>query len=299
MSDRVITIAPARIRPFATQPREYFDEADMRDLKRSIKAVGQQVEIIVRPLMSGGSRQTYELVDGQRRWHACKELGIDIRACVREGMGDAEDQFLTSVVANFARSENTPAEIAKAIARLRRRPDIAALQPFEQAQALGDIFGRTPSWVYGYDKLQKLDPAVLALTAPPTPQEKRISRQAAILLADLKPAEQRKFARLAALRSARGLELAIRASAKTSGVKLRANMPNRHRKRSEVSLRVIAESAASLLDMATDFKTVFASRPRDEQESFVYRIDHVIEELLKVRALAARVVGIRERRRAA
>jgi ParB/RepB/Spo0J family partition protein len=299
MGDRVIEIRTDRIRPFATQPREYFDQDGMRDLERSIKAVGQQVEIIVRPL-TGDAKHDYEMIDGQRRWIACSRLRLaTMRAIVRQKVGNAEDQFLSSVIANFARAEHTPAEIAKSIARLKKRPEVAALTATEQVQYIADMFGRSAPWVYLYQNLLKLDPTVLVLTGPPTPDGKRLSLQASSMLSELPPPMQRELAGRAARTTVRGLQSIIRGHAKASGIRLRANTPSMARKRSEVSLNLLAANAESLLAIATDFKAIFAQRPRDEQESFVYRIDHVIEELARVRDLAARVVGIRERRRAA
>ena len=261
----IIEIATARIRPFATQPREYFDAAALRDLEHSIKAVGQQVEIIVRPVF-GDPEHRYELIDGQRRWLACSKLGISIRACVRGGVRNAEDQFLTSWVANFSRAEHTPAEIAKAIARLRKRPEIAALSAGEQVQHIADISGRSVPWVYSYENLLKLDPEVLALTSPPTPKKKRITLQAAALLSALPITMQRELAESAARMTARRLERLIRGTAKKSGIKIRANKPSQQRKRSETSLNAVAAAAEALVELAGDFKAIFATRSRDEQE---------------------------------
>ncbi len=74
MNERIVEILRDRIRPFANQPREYFNESALKDLARSIKAVGQQVEIRVRPL-AGDPKHDYELIDGQRRWLACQMIG--------------------------------------------------------------------------------------------------------------------------------------------------------------------------------------------------------------------------------
>lgn len=270
--DSIMRIPTDRIRPFAGQPREYFDPAGLRDLERSIKAVGQQVEVIVRPI-AGDPEYDYELVDGQRRWLACAKLGLAVNACVRETMGDQEDQFLTSVIANMSRADHTPVEIARAIARLRKRPEIASLPAAQQTVRIADIFGRSTPWVFQFESLLKLDPQVLALTGPPTPDGQRISIQSAVMLTSLAVGFQREMARAAQRMSARALNRLIRGKAKASGIKLRANSPGRQRQRTETSLNAIAEEAEALLELAGDFKSVFATRPRDEQESFVYRLD--------------------------
>lgn len=65
---------------------------DLDSLKASIKANGQRVPILVRPLEEG----RYSLIYGRRRLEACKELGINIRAIITETDGDQslKDQIL-------------------------------------------------------------------------------------------------------------------------------------------------------------------------------------------------------------
>jgi len=159
---QIVKIDRERIRPFAGQPREYFDETALNDLARSIKAVGQQVPITVRRLPRPAGKHLFELVDGQRRWLACGIAKVaTMIAWIAGEMIEPEDQFLSSVIANFARAEHTPMEIAKAIARIRKRPEIARIESRQkQTEAIADIFGKSFGWVYQFEKLLRLAPAL-------------------------------------------------------------------------------------------------------------------------------------------
>src|SRR5207248_3150600 len=110
---RVIVVGPDRVRPLAGQPRRYFDPVQLAALEKSIWKRGQLQPGLVRALQ-GDKKHDYELIDGQRRWHACSKLGVPFRAVVVD-TADAEDQFEMSIAANFQRADHTPMEIAAAI----------------------------------------------------------------------------------------------------------------------------------------------------------------------------------------
>lgn len=104
---RIIEIWTKQINRFKQQPREYFDEEALVALRESIRAIGQLTPIKVKRLKSG----RYELVDGERRLIACRELGIKIRAEVVEVRNRSEQKLLAGV-ANFGREGHTTTEIA-------------------------------------------------------------------------------------------------------------------------------------------------------------------------------------------
>ncbi|MBD3884911.1 ParB/RepB/Spo0J family partition protein [Phormidium tenue FACHB-886] len=63
------------------QPRQYFDTAKLAELENSIRSKGIEEPLIVRPL----SGETYELVDGERRYRAAKNIGLaELPVDVRE-----------------------------------------------------------------------------------------------------------------------------------------------------------------------------------------------------------------------
>lgn len=150
----ILELNPMRVRPFADQPREYFDRDELISLELSIKQRGQLQPAMVR-VLKGDRDHDYELVDGQRRWHACKKLGMALRAAVIDPT-NAEDQFEISVAANFQRAAHTPMEIAKAIERMctagGRTPEYVAT-----------LFGKSSAWVYQHRRLNDLAPELQQL----------------------------------------------------------------------------------------------------------------------------------------
>ena len=144
-----IRIPLNRIQPYAGQPRQTFDEESLAELAESIKAVGQVVPAVVRPI----GEERYELIDGERRWRACQMAGKRklLVSIVDDQLDDAE-QFRRSLAANFARADHTPFEIARAIARLQ-----ADGMTLEEAAR---VFGRSQAWASRYLLLTNLAPAV-------------------------------------------------------------------------------------------------------------------------------------------
>jgi ParB family chromosome partitioning protein len=134
----VISIDTGRVRPFADQPREYFDPNDLISLEMSIKQRGQLQPGMVRQLR-GDRDHDFELVDGQRRWHACSRLGVPFRAVIINPK-DEEDQYEISVAANFQRAGHTPMETAQAIERLCTRGR-------RTEEYVATLFGKSGVWV--------------------------------------------------------------------------------------------------------------------------------------------------------
>jgi ParB-like chromosome segregation protein Spo0J len=82
VSARLVAIDPRRIRPFGTQPRSYLNTAEMAELDQSIRKIGHQVEIIVKPV-TGDPKADFEIIDGEG-WRWCLKLARLVRAIVRE-----------------------------------------------------------------------------------------------------------------------------------------------------------------------------------------------------------------------
>ena len=95
------------IEPNKNQPRKAFSEEALSELADSIKEHGLIQPLLVRPI--GDDR--YQLVAGERRWRACRMLGLDeVPATVRE-MTDAEVMEL-ALIENLQREDLTPLEEA-------------------------------------------------------------------------------------------------------------------------------------------------------------------------------------------
>jgi ParB/RepB/Spo0J family partition protein len=178
----VVVIDPNRVRPFADQPREYFDADELIRLEVSIKQRGQIQPALVREILDDRDHD-YELVDGQRRWHACCNLGIKFAAIVIAPQNEKE-QYEISVAANFQRAEHTPLEIAKAVKRI-----------YESGRSevyIGTLFGKSAFWVNGYRRLLSLPPEFQKRLDPAqTPKEDLMPVTLALQLARCSPDDQR------------------------------------------------------------------------------------------------------------
>ena len=120
----------AEIRANRYQPRRAFDAEALRELKESIAANGLIQPIIVRQSPRG---EGYELVAGERRWRASKELGWKkIPAVVR----DVDEQTLLTLalVENLQRASLSPIDEAEGYERLARD---FSLSHGQIAQAVG------------------------------------------------------------------------------------------------------------------------------------------------------------------
>jgi len=173
----VIKIPRIQIRPFADQPRTYFDQTSLQELAESIRAVDQKIPVLVKRLEPAVDGYSFELVDGQRRWYACEIINkADMLAWVVE-IKDANDQFITSVVSNFGREGHTVLEDAYSVRRIK---DMG-----KSPEQLSKIFSKSATWVWQHLKILRLPPEVLALLGPEIPEEKRLAFSTALLLVDI------------------------------------------------------------------------------------------------------------------
>jgi ParB family chromosome partitioning protein len=112
---RLAHLNPADIVPNAVQPRSVFDEDDLAELVHSIREVGVLQPIVVRPMPDRPG--SYELVMGERRLRATKEVGLDsIPAIVRE-TADV-DMLRDALLENLHRAQLNPLEEASAYQQL-------------------------------------------------------------------------------------------------------------------------------------------------------------------------------------
>jgi ParB family chromosome partitioning protein len=99
----------AEIRPNPYQPRKRFDPAALEDLKASIREHGVLQPIVVRRGAVG-----YEVVAGERRLRACRDLGLERIPAVVRAVDDAGMQTL-ALVENVQREDLNPLEKARAV----------------------------------------------------------------------------------------------------------------------------------------------------------------------------------------
>ena len=105
---KLLTLKIDRIIANSNQPRKYFDKDKMSELKESIKNSGLLQPITVRKI-SGGK---YEIIAGERRYRACRELGMENIPAIEINTGDARGYEL-SVLENIQREDLNPIEEAE------------------------------------------------------------------------------------------------------------------------------------------------------------------------------------------
>ena len=129
------------------QPRTNFNQKDISDLASSIKELG-----LIQPITVKEDHDSYELISGERRLRAFKQLSIKtIPAYVR----NANDQtsLEMALVENIQRKDLDPIEIAISYSRLI---DELNLSQDEMSKRVG----KDRSTISNYIRLLKLDPII-------------------------------------------------------------------------------------------------------------------------------------------
>jgi len=112
--ERIQKLPLDRVSPSPLQPRQDFPVDHLNELVESIRERG-----IIQPLIVREVDGTYELIAGERRWRAAKELGLaEAPAIVREAT-DREVLEL-ALIENLQREGLNPVEEASAYERLHR-----------------------------------------------------------------------------------------------------------------------------------------------------------------------------------
>lgn len=112
---RTQAIPAEQIKPNPHQPRTRFEQSAIQELAASIHEHGLLQPIVVRP--TGESR--YEIIAGERRFRACKLLGLrQVPAIVQAASPQATLQL--SLVENLQRADISAIEAARAYQRLGR-----------------------------------------------------------------------------------------------------------------------------------------------------------------------------------
>ena len=115
---RLAHVSPDDIVPNAQQPRTDFRAEELQELVDSIREVGLLQPIVVRPLVgakSGGPQ--YELIMGERRLRASKQLGLASIPAVIKNTAD-EDMLRDALLENLHRADLNPLEEASAYSQL-------------------------------------------------------------------------------------------------------------------------------------------------------------------------------------
>jgi ParB family transcriptional regulator, chromosome partitioning protein len=115
---RLANLSPDDIVPNAQQPRSEFRREELDELVASIREVGLLQPIVVRPIIgavAGGPQ--FELIMGERRLRASKELGLATIPAVIKNTAD-EDMLRDALLENLHRANLNPLEEASAYQQL-------------------------------------------------------------------------------------------------------------------------------------------------------------------------------------
>ena len=127
--DGVRTVPLREIEPDPGQPRKTFNQDSLAELAASIGEHGLLQPIAVRPQPMGG----YRIVAGERRWRACRMVGLTEVPVVIRDVSDQEAMEL-ALVENLQREDLDPVEEACGIRELMDR---CGLPQEQAAQRLG------------------------------------------------------------------------------------------------------------------------------------------------------------------
>lgn len=119
---RLANLNPLDVVPNAQQPRAEFREEELAELVTSIREVGVLQPIVVRPLprdpaSTGTAAPQYELVMGERRLRATKQLGLATIPAIVKDTAD-ESMLRDALLENLHRAELNPLEEASAYQQL-------------------------------------------------------------------------------------------------------------------------------------------------------------------------------------
>ena len=132
----------------SNQPRKYFDNGKMSELKDSIKNSGLLQPITVRKISNG----KYEIVAGERRYRACRELGMESIPVIEFKVGESSGYEL-SVLENIQRENLNPIEEAESYLMLME------VYGYTQ-EKLSEKLGKTRSSVSNKMRILKLPASV-------------------------------------------------------------------------------------------------------------------------------------------
>ena len=108
--DTLLQVAPEQIVPNPQQPRKHFDEKSLNELAQSIRAQGVLQPLVVRKHPELPNQ--YELVAGERRWRALKQIDVVQVPVVLRNVSDSEI-LEVSLLENIQRENLTVIEEAQ------------------------------------------------------------------------------------------------------------------------------------------------------------------------------------------
>lgn len=107
------------VQPNPNQPRTNFKKDELEELASSIERNGLLQPILVRTMEDG----TYQIIAGERRWQACKSIGMK-KVPVRVREADENEVLELALIENIQRSDLNPIEEAYGYKRIMERQNL-------------------------------------------------------------------------------------------------------------------------------------------------------------------------------
>jgi len=114
---RLANLSPDDIAPNAQQPRTEFRQDELDELVISIREIGVLQPIVVRPIPGARESPHFELIMGERRLRATKQLGLASIPAVVKNTAD-EDMLRDALLENLHRANLNALEEASAYQQL-------------------------------------------------------------------------------------------------------------------------------------------------------------------------------------
>lgn len=143
---RLTEIPLGAILPNPNQPRREFDEEKIAELARSIEQVG-----LIQPLIVRRSGDFFELIAGERRLRALKQLGAHSARCIIDDRDDGDDPAFMAIIENLQREDLHYFEEAECYFALIERLGLTQEQ-------LAERIGKSQSFIANKLRLLKLGP---------------------------------------------------------------------------------------------------------------------------------------------
>ncbi|HLR34722.1 MAG TPA: ParB/RepB/Spo0J family partition protein [Tissierellales bacterium] len=143
----IVNIDISLIKPNKNQPRKEFDKQALEELKHSIKDYG-----VIQPIIVRKKGEEYEIVAGERRWHATKNAGLEKIPCIIKDVEEVEATKL-ALIENIQREDLNSIEEAKAF------DDLMKNYGYTQEE-VARIIGKSRSYIANTIRLLNLEDKV-------------------------------------------------------------------------------------------------------------------------------------------
>ena len=148
--DTLLQVSPEQIVPNPQQPRKHFDEKSLNELAQSISAQGVLQPLVVRKHPKFPNQ--YELVAGERRWRALKQIDVAQVPVVLRNISDNE-------ILEISLLENIQRENLTVIEEAQSYHDLLQIHGYTQEE-LAKKLGRDRSTIANMLRLLQLPSAL-------------------------------------------------------------------------------------------------------------------------------------------